>query len=260
MHCWKHDILARRTVIAWMICLFAGIFGPVQADETTNTAEKAAVADDPQKSMKLDTQVRVQMDYLLYLPEDYESKESWPLVLFLHGSGERGTDLELVRKHGPPKLIAEGKKFPCIIVSPQCPPGKSWEAYELNALLDELCGTLKVDQERISVTGLSMGGFGTWQLANFAPARFSAIAPICGGGETRWPVDFRICPSGLSTEPRMKRFPVMRSQEMADAIRAAGGHPQLTIYPEAQHDSWTETYNNPAFFEWLLLQKRVTPP
>lgn len=247
MHCWKHDILARRTVIASMICLFAGVSGLVQAD-------------DPQKSMKLDTQVRVHMDYLLYLPEDYESKESWPLVLFLHGSGERGTDLELVRKHGPPKLIAEGKKFPCIIVSPQCPPGKSWEAYELNALLDELCGTLKVDQERISVTGLSMGGFGTWQLANFAPARFSAIAPICGGGETRWARRLSHLSIWIVHGAKDESVPVIRSQEMADAIRDAGGHPQLTIYPEAQHDSWTETYNNPAFFEWLLLQKRVTPP
>ncbi len=110
--------------------------------------QSCAVADenpDPQKPMKLDTQVRVQMDYLLYLPEDYDSKESWPLVLFLHGSGERGNDLNLVKKHGPPKLIAEGKDFPCIIVSPQCPAGKSWEAFVLTALLDEIGSSHIVD-------------------------------------------------------------------------------------------------------------------
>jgi predicted peptidase len=82
---------------------------------------------DNQKSARLDTQVKVQMDYLLYLPKDYEQQESWPLLLFLHGSGERGDDLELVKTHGRPKLIAAGKDFPFIVVSPQCPGERRWE-------------------------------------------------------------------------------------------------------------------------------------
>ena len=142
------------------------------------------LADDSrQTSQRLNATIKVEMGYLLSLPKDYETKESWPLVLFLHGSGERGDDLELVKKHGPPKLIGEGKEFPFIVVSPQCPGSQSWRAIELTALLDEVTRTQKVDQDRIYVTGLSMGGFATWELAAFAPTRFAAIAPICGGGD-----------------------------------------------------------------------------
>jgi predicted peptidase len=133
-------------------------------------------ADDGQKAAKLDTQVKVQMNYLLYLPKDYEKQESWPLLLFLHGSGERGDDLEHVKVHGPPKLISKGKEFPFIVVSPQCPKERRWEPIELVALLDDLSSKYKVDQDRICVTGLSMGGFGSWQLASFATNRLAAIA------------------------------------------------------------------------------------
>ena len=124
-------------------------------------------AIDRQKPTQLNTTVTVQMSYLLYLPKDYKQQQSWPLLLFLHGSGERGEDLELVKKHGPPKLIAAGKDFPFIVVSPQCPQERRWEPIELVALLDDLSNTYKVDDDRIYVTGLSMGGFGTWQLESF---------------------------------------------------------------------------------------------
>jgi predicted peptidase len=123
------------------------------------------------------------MGYLLYLPKDYEKQASWPLVMFLHGAGERGDDLELVKVHGPPKLIKQGKEFPFIVISPQCPKDKWWEPVELTALLDDVIKKHKVDQDRIYITGLSMGGFGTWRLAAFIPKRIAAIAPICGGGD-----------------------------------------------------------------------------
>jgi predicted peptidase len=130
-----------------------------------------AAEPDSQKAATLETQVKVQMNYLLYLPKDYEKQESWPLLMFLHGSGERGDDLELVKTHGPPKLIAAGKEFPFIVVSPQCRKDRRWEPIELTALLDDLSNKYKVDQDRICVTGLSMGGFGSWQLASFVPHR-----------------------------------------------------------------------------------------
>src|SRR6185312_8308672 len=123
------------------------------------------------------------LKYLIYQPADYDKQDKWPLLLFLHGAGERGDDLELVKKHGPPKLAAEGKDFPFIVVSPQCPKDRWWEPIELVALLDDIGSKYKVDADRIYVTGLSMGGFGTWRLAFYAPDRFAAIAPICGGGE-----------------------------------------------------------------------------
>jgi predicted peptidase len=214
--------------------------------------------DSGQSAKRLDVSIKVEMGYLLYLPKDYDSKDSWPLVLFLHGSGERGDDLELVKKHGPPRLISEGKEFPFIVVSPQCPKDRSWEPIELAALLDELTGNLKVDKDRISVTGLSMGGFGTWRLAAFSPERFAAISPICGGGEPFWAGRIAHLPTWAFHGAKDKGVPVERSQEMIDALQEKGGTPKLTIYPDAEHDSWTETYNNPEFYEWLLAQKRTS--
>ncbi len=215
--------------------------------------------DEPsgvQKPTQLNTQVKVEMDYLLYLPKDYDKQKSWPLLLFLHGAGERGDDLELVKKHGPPKLIAEGKEFPFIVVSPQCSEEVWWEPIELTALLDQVIKTHKVDEDRIYVTGLSMGGFGTWRIAALTPNRFAAIAPICGGGEKYWARRFSHLPTWAFHGAKDKGVPVERSQEMIDAMKEKGGEPKLTVYPEAEHDSWTETYNNPMFYEWLLAQKR----
>ena len=209
-----------------------------------------------QKAAKLDTQVKVQMGYLLYLPKDYDKQESWPLILFLHGAGERGNDLELVKKHGPPKLIAAGKDFPLIVVSPQCPKERWWEPIELVALLDELSSKYKVDSDRIYVTGLSMGGFGSWRLASYAPDKFAAIAPICGGGEKYWTRRFAHLPVWAFHGAKDTGVPPERSQMMVDELKKKGGNPKLTIYPESGHDSWTETYNNPKFYEWLLVQKR----
>jgi predicted peptidase len=209
-----------------------------------------------QTAAQLNTQVKVQMDYLLYLPKDYEKQESWPLLLFLHGAGERGSDLELVKKHGPPKLIAAGKDFPFIVVSPQCLKEKWWEPMDLAALLDEIGSKYKVDADRVYVTGISMGGFGSWRLAAFAPHRFAAVAPICGGGETYWANQFVHLPVWAFHGAKDNAVPLERSQAMVDAIKKRGGDAKLTIYPEAGHDSWTETYDNPAFYEWLLAQKR----
>ena len=219
-----------------------------------------AICDDQpgvQQTARLDTQVKVQMGYLLYLPKDYEKQESWPLLLFLHGSGERGDDLELVKVHGPPKLIAAGQDFPFIVVSPQCPQGQSWEPIELMALLDDIGRKYKVDADRIYMTGLSMGGFGTWRLAAYAPQRFAAIAPICGGGETYWTKQFVHLPTWVFHGAKDEGVPLERSQKMVDALQKNGGNPKLTVYPEAEHDSWTETYNNPELYEWLLAQKRA---
>jgi len=219
-----------------------------------------ALSDDQpasQKAEKLEAQVKVQMDYLIYLPKDYDKQEALPLLLFLHGSGERGNDLELVKKHGPPMLIAAGKNFPFIVVSPQCPSGQWWEPIELSALLDSIIKKHKVDEQRIYVTGLSMGGFGSWRLAFHSPERFAAIAPICGGGEKYWVERFRHLPVWAFHGAKDTGVPLKRSQVMVDELKRLGGNPQLTIYPNAGHNAWTETYNNPKFYEWLLQQKRA---
>src|SRR5579872_1512358 len=125
------------------------------------------------------------LKYLLFLPKGYEAsgQKRWPLMLFLHGAGERGSDIWLVTKHGPPKNVAQNQDFPFILVSPQCPEGEIWSRDSLLGLLDEVTAHLNVDKNRVYLTGLSMGGYGTWDLGLSYPERFAAIVPICGGGE-----------------------------------------------------------------------------
>jgi len=210
-----------------------------------------------QQPQKLERTIKVTLDYLMYLPKDYDQKESWPLLLFLHGAGERGEHLDRVKIHGPPKLIAAGKEFPFIVVSPQCPNDRRWEPFELSALLDEIVEKYKVEKERIYVTGLSMGGFGTWSLAAFSPDRFAALVPICGGGDPM--VARRISHVAVWVFHGAKDpgVPLERSEKMVEALKKAKGNVKFTVYPEAGHDSWTEAYNDPELYNWLLQQKRT---
>lgn len=213
---------------------------------------------DKQKHLKLEKEIKlkVELQYLLYLPEDYEKAEKeYPLVLFLHGAGERGNDIELVKRNGPPKLIEEGKNFPFILVSPQCPEQTRWnyQTQSLIALLDEIESKYRVDKNRIYVTGLSMGGQGTWSLALTQPNRFAAIAPICGWTDTWEVCKINHLPVWVFHGAKDNVVPVSESQQMFDALKQCGAENiKLTIYPEANHDAWTETYNNPELYNWLL--------
>ncbi len=210
-----------------------------------------------QQSQKLQRTIKVTMNYLLYLPKDYAQQDSWPLLLFLHGAGERGDDLERVKVHGPPKLIAAGKEFPFIVVSPQCPSNHWWQPHELTALLDEIVEKCKVDQDRIYVTGLSMGGFGTWSLAGFSPDRFAALVPICGGGDPNTVRRFARLPVWVFHGAKDSTVPLAASEQMVEALKKANGNVKFTVYPEANHDSWTAAYNDPELYKWLLEQKRT---
>ncbi|MCL5280100.1 MAG: prolyl oligopeptidase family serine peptidase [Planctomycetes bacterium] len=203
---------------------------------------------------------KVSLKYLLYLPQGYGEKkdQKWPLVLFLHGAGERGNDLNLVKKHGPPKLIDQGKEFPFIVVSPQCPISSWWpeQVDALAALLDEVQSKYAVDADRVYLTGLSMGGFGTWTLATRYPDRFAALAPICGGGDKYLVSRLKSVPVWVFHGAKDPVVPLQASTEMVEALKKAGGDVQFTVYPEAQHDSWTETYDNPKLYEWFLSHRR----
>lgn len=211
-----------------------------------------------QQPKKLDTQARVELDYLLYLPPDYEKQDKWPLVLFLHGAGERGDNLDLVKVHGLPKLIDKGKQFPFIVVSPQCRLDRWWpsQTLELTTLLDRVAAEYKVDPDRIYVTGLSMGGFGTWALALRTPHRFAAIVPICGGAEPLLARTIAHLPIWTFHGAKDFVVPLKRSEEIVEALKRNKSDVKLTVYPEAGHDSWTATYDNPELYEWLLQQKR----
>jgi len=212
----------------------------------------------PQAFEKVITKI-LNCQYLLFLPEDYDKKQQqWPMILFLHGAGERGIDLNLVKKHGPPKIVEQQKDFPFIVVSPQCPQDRWWtdETEMLINLLDDIVSRYNVDTERIYLTGLSMGGYGTWTLAAAYPERFAAIAPICGGGERYMADKFKNVPVWAFHGAKDNLVPPVKSEEMVNAINARGGNAKLTVYPDATHDSWTATYDNPELYSWFLKHRK----
>ncbi|HUR59831.1 MAG TPA: prolyl oligopeptidase family serine peptidase [Opitutaceae bacterium] len=218
--------------------------------------------------------------YLLHVPAGAEADPDrrWPVLLFLHGAGERGDDLWRVAIHGPPKLLrgtgplteAEtaaarvlAENF--IVVAPQCPAGASWDDEAVLALLDAVQAKQKVDPARVYLTGLSMGGYGTWSLASRYPERFAAVVPICGGGQT---ISLLLATNEKKAALRTLGFrvfhgardptvPVNESERLVALLKRGGVTDlELTIYPEARHDSWTETYANAELYTWLLRHER----
>jgi predicted peptidase len=208
-----------------------------------------------------------ELKYLLYLPTNYKpgSTERWPLMLFLHGAGERGTDIQRAAIHGPMSLAKQGTNFPFIIVAPQCPENQIWENEPLLQLLDGMEKKYAVDSKRIYLTGLSMGGYGTWKLGLAHPERFAALVPICGGGNM---IDVILGPGDkgapLKSLPiwafhgaKDDVVPLSESERMVAQLKKLGvKEVKLTVYPEAKHDSWKEAYQSPELYEWLLKQSR----
>jgi predicted peptidase len=229
-------------------------------------ASKKSPSPLQEKSFKKRVVRQVALRYLLTLPRGYDRAPSrrWPLVLFLHGAGERGDDLTLVKKHGIPRVAEERRvpgfeDLPFISVSPQCPSESRWsrETLALSALLDEIEETHRVDPDRIYVTGLSMGGFGTFALAAAEPHRFAAIVPICGGGMRTDTRRLFHIPTWVFHGAKDTTVPLSSSAEMVEWLARSGGSPRFTVYPDAAHDSWTETYDNPDLYRWLLSHTRA---
>ena len=201
----------------------------------------------------------VALNYLLYLPPGYEAQEKWPLILFLHGYGERGDDLEKVKIHGLANNIERGQDFPFIIVSPQCPDTTVWpeQVPALNALLDDVIARYKADTQRIYLTGLSMGGYGTWYLASRYPERFAAIAPICGGGGWWMPERLRHMPTWVFHGDADDVVPLSESEFMVQALREIGNKVDFTVYPGVDHNSWSATYDNPELYIWFMKHSKT---
>jgi predicted peptidase len=222
-----------------------------------------------ERTLKRRVVKQVSLRYLLSLPAGYERAKSrrWPLILFLHGAGERGDDLAKVKVHGIPRVVEQRRvpefaDFPFIAVSPQCPTETWWsrETLALEALLDAVEEEYRVDSDRVYLTGLSMGGFGTFALAAAQPERFAAIVPVCGGGSRTDARRIAHIPTWIFHGAKDTTVPLRSSAEMVEAIAHLGGSPHFTVYPDATHDSWTETYDNPELYRWLLSHTRNPPP
>ena len=207
-------------------------------------------------------QFNISVNYLLYLPQDYgkDTSKLWPMMIFLHGSGESGTDIQKVKMHGPPKLIEQGRQYPFIVVSPQAGENEGWEPQVIIRLIRGIQSKYKVDREKIYLTGLSMGGFGTWSTATKFPSVFAAIAPVCGGGDTTEVMKLKHMPVWCFHGAKDDVVNPEQSYSMVRALRKFNPDVKLTIYPDAKHDSWTATYNNDSLYAWMLQQKKFHYP
>lgn len=194
----------------------------------------------------------------VWLPREYSQRgERWPLLIFLHGSGERGTDLEKVKVHGPPMWAARGTAYPLILVSPQLEAGATWSPERLHKLLGALKARLHVDPQRCLGTGLSLGGHGMWNWASAYPRDLAAIAPVCGFGDPAKVAAMRDVPVRAYHGDADTVVPLARQQACVDALLAAGGKASFTIYPGVGHDSWTPAYQDPELLPWLLAQRQT---
>ncbi|HEX7880735.1 MAG TPA: alpha/beta fold hydrolase [Candidatus Eisenbacteria bacterium] len=234
----------------------------------TLPAVPAAAAVDHQRAATFRTTIRrdVELRQLVYLPPGYDADttRAWPLILFLHGSGERGNELDRVATNGLPKELAAGREVPAVVLSPQCPAGVRWEGdlmvEALNALIDDALVRYRIDPRRVYLTGLSMGGFGAWALAAAHPDRFAAVAPVCGAGDPDLAFRMRRLPIWAFHGAKDTVVPVSATQEMADAMARVHGDMRTTIYPEAGHDSWSATYANPELYDWLFQHEKAAEP
>jgi len=220
------------------------------------------------KTLTIDNQVYA---YCVFVPPDYDPRQPWPVILFLHGSGERGEDGFLQTDIGIGRALRrDHRRVPAIVVMPQCRPGQLWVgpmAVLALRCLEETSREYHLDPQRVYLTGLSMGGQGAWLLASELPERFAAVVPICGfvelgpatGLAERVAARLTKVPIRCYHGALDQNVPVDKSREMVAAIRQAGGTVFYTEFPDGAHDIWNRVYEDPQFWRWLLEQRRPTP-
>lgn len=223
----------------------------------TNGAAQAPLAAGPHAQPALSADGYA---YLLHIPAGAagspDTETRWPLMLFLHGSGERGTDIARVKVHGPPRIAELQADFPFILVSPQLPEEEDWDIAKLDAILDHVMATWPVDPARVYLTGLSRGGHATWRWGAAEPDRFAALAPVAGRGDPATACALVEVPVWAFHGDRDDVVTPEGSFAMARAIRACGGRlARLTIYPDLGHNAWDPAYDDPALYLWLLRQR-----
>jgi predicted peptidase len=212
------------------------------------------------------------LPYRLLKPVSPGSKESYPLVIFLHGAGERGNDNEVQLIHIKDIFLNEVNrgKYPCYVLAPQCPKKEKWANYDfvgdqvklaetpsnpmkmLISLIDKLSKEYSIDQSKIYITGLSMGGFGTWDLIARYPNKFAAAIPICGGGDPRTAPAIKHIPLWAFHGSKDSVVPPLGSRRMIQALQQAGGFPGYTEYPDVEHNSWVYAYKEPHLIHWMF--------
>jgi predicted peptidase len=201
-------------------------------------------------------------DFVVQKPHDYEAEgKKFPLIIFLHGSGECGRDLSKIEKHSLLKITSQQKDFPFMIIAPQMPAYDGWWSVEsLDALLDHVLATYKIDSNRVYLTGISLGAYGVWDWACHRPQAFAAIVPIAGEGNDDWAGKLKNIPVWAFHGAKDKAVSPAEEQRMVDAVNKAGGNAKLTLYPDLGHNAWDRAYSDPALFKWLLEHARQPTP
>ena len=196
------------------------------------------------------------LNYLLHLPTSCEGKP--PMIVALHGAGERGDNFDVIAVHGVAKYVEAGLELPAVVIAPQCPENFIWNqlTVELKELIDYAAAEYGVDTDRISITGLSMGGYGTWEMGMSYPGFFSALAPICGGG-----VSWRVhligkTPVWAFHGDADNVVPPNNSYEMCDKLKASGGNVELTVFHGVMHNSWEPAYEKTKLIDWLIASSK----
>jgi predicted peptidase len=236
-------------------------------------------AADPLKEFEarvFESSENPKLPYRLLKPADYDPQKKYPLVLFLHGAGERGDDNAIQLVHGARNFVdpAMRRRHPAFVVFPQCAAEKKWVEVPWNrtplkvpedpgdtmralfALVTSLQQEFPIDESRIYGVGLSMGGFGLWDMLQRKPELFTAGIPICGGGDPATAERFHATPVWVFHGGADPLVPAGLSQEMVKALQAAGGQPIYTEYEDVGHDSWTQTFDNRLVWDWLFAQQK----
>jgi predicted peptidase len=219
-------------------------------------AGACAAASSPSRSsaIRQTAHERAGLRYLLHLPAAYESRSDWPVILFLHGAGERGRDLELITREGLPRILETLPDFPFVVVSPQEEKDRRWTADTLAALVDDVAARLRVDRSRICATGLSTGATAALDLAIRHPEKIAAVAAVTPTSIPRELCEMKDVPVWIFNNGGDDRVPPSRAKKLARALERCGGRGEvkLTIYARDGHDAWTETYRRHDLYEWFL--------
>jgi predicted peptidase len=215
------------------------------------------------------------LPYRLLKPSKLEADKKYPLVLFLHGAGERGTDNAKQLIHGGSTFLAHREKFPAFVLFPQCPDGNRWVEVNwsdkdphttpaepspsmrlVRQLLDKLLAEQPIDAKRIYIMGLSMGGFGTWDFLTRYPELVAAAVPICGGADNSAATKIKDIPIWVFHGEKDTVVHTVRSKSIVEALKKQGSQVKYTEFPRVAHNSWTPALQSEELFPWLFSQKR----
>ena len=225
----------------------------VMYEQKINTLERIMVTYN--KGCKIDLQAQ-ELNYILTCPDDVKAGEKLPLIVFLHGAGERGDDIRTVQIYCVPKLFVNDQNYHGLrayTLSPQCPHDSTWIDYkrELMALIDSVINENSIDPDKVSLCGISMGGFGTWEMAMTYSSRFYKIAPLCGGG-MNWRAWSLKMPIRVFHGRRDDVVPICQSEAMVNSVKQQGGRVEFTIYDDLSHNCWDRAFEKTDLIEWLV--------